>query len=90
MVFELEKEATVEEINAAVKKAAEGPMKGILAYTEDPIVSSDIIADPHASIFVASLTLAHGKFVKVFSWYDNEWGYSQRVIDLASLVAEKM
>ena len=90
MVFELKKPATVEEINAAIKKAAEGPMKGILEYTEEPIVSSDIIANPHASIFDASLTLAHGNFVKLFSWYDNEWGYSQRVIDLASLVAEKM
>ena len=65
-------------------------MKGILEYTEEPIVSSDIIANPHASIFDASLTLANGNFVKLFSWYDNEWGYSQRVIDLASLVAEKM
>ena len=90
MVFELKKPATVEEINAAVKKAAEGPMKGILEYTEEPIVSSDIIANDHASIFDASLTLAHGNFVKLFSWYDNEWGYSQRVIDLAKLVAEKM
>lgn len=90
MVFELSKPATAEEINAKVKEATEGPMKGYLEYTEDPIVSSDIIANPHASIFDASLTLAQDNFVKVFSWYDNEWGYSQRVIDLASLVAEKM
>lgn len=90
VTFEISKEATVEEINAAIKAAAEGPMKGILAYTEDPIVSSDIIQDDHASIFDAQLTLVQDKMVKVVSWYDNEWGYSQRVVDLANLVAEKM
>ncbi|PQO27092.1 type I glyceraldehyde-3-phosphate dehydrogenase [Blastopirellula marina] len=79
----LSKEATVEEINAAVKAAAEGPMKGILAYTEDPIVSSDIIGDPHSSIFAAPFTaVISGKLVKVVSWYDNEAGYSARTADL--------
>ncbi|MFP4430419.1 MAG: type I glyceraldehyde-3-phosphate dehydrogenase [Spirochaetota bacterium] len=83
LVANLSKEATVEEVNAAVKKAAEGPMKGILEYTEDPIVSSDIIHNPHSSIFDALSTMVIGKTVKVFSWYDNEWGYSHRVVDLA-------
>ena len=80
----LKKPATKEEINAAMKKAAEGPMKGILQYTEDPIVSCDIIHNPHSSIFDAQLTMVMegGKNVKVVSWYDNEWGYSVRVIDL--------
>ncbi len=83
LVANLSKEVTVEEVNAAVKKAANGPMKGILEYTEDPIVSSDIIHNPHSSIFDALSTMVSGKTVKVFSWYDNEWGYSSRVVDLA-------
>jgi glyceraldehyde 3-phosphate dehydrogenase len=83
LVANLKKEATKEEVNAAMKKAAEGPMKGILAYTEDPIVSVDVIHDPHSSIFDAQSTMSMGKTVKVFSWYDNEWGYSYRVVDLA-------
>ncbi|MHC2068570.1 type I glyceraldehyde-3-phosphate dehydrogenase [Bremerella sp. T1] len=79
----LSKSASVEEINAAVKAAAEGPMKGILAYTEDPIVSSDIIGDPHSSIFAAPFTaVISDKLVKVVSWYDNEAGYSARAADL--------
>jgi glyceraldehyde 3-phosphate dehydrogenase len=78
----LKKEATVEQINAAMKQAAEGPMKGILEYTEDPIVSVDVIHNPHSSIFDAQSTMATGKMVKVLSWYDNEWGYSYRVVDL--------
>ncbi|MFN8023207.1 MAG: type I glyceraldehyde-3-phosphate dehydrogenase [Acidimicrobiales bacterium] len=74
--------ATVEQINAAFKKAAaSGPLKGILRYTEDPIVSSDIQGDPHSSIFDAGLTMSMGKMVKVLSWYDNEWGYSNRLVD---------
>jgi glyceraldehyde 3-phosphate dehydrogenase len=78
---------SAEELNAAVKAAAEGPLKGILAYTEDAIVSTDIIGDPHSSIFDASLTMVvEGKFVKVVSWYDNEWGYSNRVVELAQKV----
>lgn len=83
LVANLKKEVSVEEVNAAMKKAAEGPMKGILSYTEDPIVSVDVIHDPHSSIFDALSTMAMGKTVKVFSWYDNEWGYSNRVVDLA-------
>lgn len=78
----LNKEVTKEEINAAMKKAAEGPMKGILEYTEDPIVSVDVIHNPHSSIFDAQSTMVNGNMVKVLSWYDNEWGYSNRVVDL--------
>ena len=83
LVAELKKEVTVEEVNAAMKEYAEGSMKGILAYTEDPIVSVDVIHDPHSSIFDSLSTMVMGKTVKVFSWYDNEWGYSNRVVDLA-------
>jgi len=82
LVANLKVAATKEEINAAMKKAAEGPMKGILEYTEDPIVSVDIIHNPHSSIFDALSTMVNGKTVKVISWYDNEWGYSSRVVDL--------
>lgn len=78
----LKKEVTKEDINAAMKKAAEGPMKGVLEYTEDPIVSADIIHNPHSSIFDAQSTMVNGNMVKVLSWYDNEWGYSARVVDL--------
>ncbi len=78
----LKKEATKEEINAAMKKAAEGPMKGVLEYTEDEIVSVDIIHNTHSSIFDAKSTMVNGNMVKILSWYDNEWGYSCRVVDL--------
>ncbi|TFD63920.1 type I glyceraldehyde-3-phosphate dehydrogenase [Cryobacterium sp. Hh38] len=81
---------TVEEVNAAYKAAAEGPLKGILSYTEDPIVSSDIVGDPHSSIFDAGLTKVIGDQVKVASWYDNEWGYSNRLVDLTEFVAERL
>ncbi|HNT61026.1 MAG TPA: hypothetical protein PKJ97_03555, partial [Candidatus Bilamarchaeaceae archaeon] len=80
---ELNKEATRDEVNAALKAAAEGQMKGVLQYTEDPIVSCDIIGNPHSSIVDSQLTSATGNFAKVFSWYDNEWGYSNRLIDFA-------
>ncbi len=87
----LKRSATRDEINAAMKKAAEGPMKGILEYTEDPIVSSDIIGNPHSSIFDAESTMtmpgSGGTMVKVVSWYDNEWGYSSRTVDLAARMA---
>jgi glyceraldehyde 3-phosphate dehydrogenase len=89
----LQKEATVADINAAMKKAAEGPLKGILCYTEDPIVSSDIIDDPHSSIFAADFTQVlgdKGKLVKVVSWYDNEWGYSCRTADLCARLAKML
>ncbi|MEW5996759.1 MAG: type I glyceraldehyde-3-phosphate dehydrogenase [Candidatus Micrarchaeota archaeon] len=78
---ELERESTREQVNAALKAAAEGKMKGILQYTEDPIVSCDIIGNPHSSIVDSQLTSATGNFAKVFAWYDNEWGYSNRLID---------
>jgi len=84
LTVKLEKDPSVEEINAAIKAAAQGPMKGILEYTEDPIVSVDVIGNTHSSIFDAGATMSLGNgFVKVFSWYDNEWGYSNRVVDLA-------
>ncbi|MBZ0265604.1 type I glyceraldehyde-3-phosphate dehydrogenase [bacterium] len=83
LVVNLSRSTTVEEINTAMRAAAEGPMKGILEYTEDPIVSSDIVGNPSSSVFDASLTsVMGGNFVKVISWYDNEWGYSNRVVDL--------
>lgn len=78
----LKKPATKEEINAAMKKAAEGPMKGVLEYTEDEIVSVDIIHNTHSSIFDANSTMVNGNMVKILSWYDNEWGYSNRVVDM--------
>ncbi|MEO9852914.1 MAG: type I glyceraldehyde-3-phosphate dehydrogenase [Reichenbachiella sp.] len=86
LVATLKREVTVEEVNAAMKAAAEGPMKGILKYTEDPIVSSDIVGDPHSSIFDAGITSANGKMVKVASWYDNEAGYSNRAADLIAKI----
>ena len=82
LVINLKREVTIEEVNAAMKAAANGSMKGILEYTEDPIVSVDIIHNPHSSIFDAGLTMVNGKTVKIISWYDNEWGYSNRVVDL--------
>ena len=89
LTVELEKDADVEAINSAMKAASEGSMKGILAYTEDPIVSSDIIGNPASSIFDAGLTMVlggEGNFVKCISWYDNEWGYSNRVKDLVKIL----
>lgn len=84
------KKVTIEEIKAAYKKAAEGPLKGILKYTEDEIVSSDIVTDPHSSIFDAGLVKVIDQTVKISSWYDNEWGYSNRLVDLTVLVANKL
>jgi glyceraldehyde 3-phosphate dehydrogenase len=89
LTVNIQRETTKEEINAAMKAAAEGPMKGILQYTEDPIVSSDIIGNSHSSIFDADATMVlgkQGKVIKVLSWYDNEWGYSMRVVDLLKLL----
>ena len=84
-------EVTVDEIKAAYKEAAaSGPLKGILAYTEAPIVSSDIVTDPHSSIVDAGLIKVIGKTVKISSWYDNEWGYSNRLVELTELVASKL
>jgi glyceraldehyde 3-phosphate dehydrogenase len=83
LVCELEADATVESINAAVREAAEGPMQGVLQYSTEALVSSDILGNPHSCIFDALLTrMAGPRVVKVFAWYDNEWGYSNRVVDL--------
>jgi glyceraldehyde 3-phosphate dehydrogenase len=86
LTVEVGREVTVEEVNAAFKAAAEGPLKGILTYTEDEIVSSDIVTDPASCIFDAGLTKVIGNQVKVVGWYDNEWGYSNRLADLIELV----
>jgi glyceraldehyde 3-phosphate dehydrogenase len=90
LTIETTANVTVEQVNAAYKAAAEGPLKGILKYTEDPIVSSDIVNDPHSSIFDAGLTKVIGNQVKVASWYDNEWGYSNRLVDLTEYVADRL
>ena len=87
LVAVLKKEVTVEEINAAMKAAAEGPMKGVMEYTEDPIVSADIVGNSHSNIFDSLSTMVQGNLVKVVGWYDNEWGYSCRVADLIQKIA---
>jgi glyceraldehyde 3-phosphate dehydrogenase len=87
-VANLKKPASVEEINAAFKSAAAGPLKGILEYTDAPIVSSDIVTNAHSCIFDSDLTMSMGSLVKVLGWYDNEWGYSNRLVDLALHVAK--
>jgi len=88
LVAVLNKEVTAEEVNAAMKEAAEGPMKGIMEYTDEPIVSADIVGNSHSNIFDSLSTMANGKLVKVVGWYDNEWGYSCRVVDLLLKVAK--
>ncbi|GAB0103180.1 type I glyceraldehyde-3-phosphate dehydrogenase [Nocardia sp. JMUB6875] len=90
LTVDLAKAASIDEINAAMKAAADGPMKGILKYNVDPIVSSDIVTDPHSSIYDAPLTKVIDKQVKVASWYDNEWGYSNRLADLVGLVGKSL
>jgi glyceraldehyde 3-phosphate dehydrogenase len=90
LVVELEREVTKDEVNAAYKAAAEGPLKGYLVYTDDPIVSSDIVGAPASCTFDSSLTMASGNQVKVIGWYDNEWGYSNRLVDLTLLVASHL
>jgi len=90
LTVELAKETSAAEINAAMKKAAEGPLKGILRYTEDPIVSADIVTDPHSSIFDAGITKVIGNQAKVAAWYDNEWGYSNRLVDLMKFIGSKL
>jgi glyceraldehyde 3-phosphate dehydrogenase len=91
LTVEVSREVSVEEVNAAVKKAAaEGPLKGFLTYSEDPIVSSDIVTDPASCIFDAPLTKVFGNQVKVLGWYDNEWGYSNRLVDLVNYVGETL
>ena len=86
----LAREATVEEVNAAFRAAADGPMAGILEYTDAPIVSADIVHNPHSCILDSQLTMAQGRTVKVVGWYDNEWGYSNRLVNLTELVASKL
>ena len=90
LTAELAKSASADEINAAMKAAAEGPMKGIMKYYDAPIVSSDIVTDPHSSIYDAPLTKIIGDQVKLYAWYDNEWGYSNRLVDLTEYVAERL
>ena len=90
LTFVATKEVSVEAIQAAVKAAAEGELKGVLEYTEDPIVSTDIVGNPHTSIFDATETKVIGNLVKVLSWYDNEWGYSNALVRLTSLVGSKL
>jgi glyceraldehyde 3-phosphate dehydrogenase len=90
LTVELAKEATAAEINAALKRAAEGSLKGYLTYTEDPIVSADIVTDPSSCILDAGLTKVIGTTAKVVGWYDNEWGYSNRLVDLVGYVGKKL
>ena len=90
LTFKTEKKTSLAEINAAMKAAAEGPMKGVLGYTEEPVVSSDFVGDPHSSIYDATAGIElNDQFFKIVSWYDNEWGYSVRCIDMIELFAEK-
>jgi glyceraldehyde 3-phosphate dehydrogenase len=91
LTFESEKPMTKDAIHEAMRKASEGSMKNILGYTEEPLVSSDFIGDPRSSIFDATVTQVMGdRFAKVMSWYDNEWGFSNRMVELAQLVASKL
>jgi glyceraldehyde 3-phosphate dehydrogenase len=90
LTIEAGRETTVEEVNAALKAAADGELKGFLKYTEDPIVSSDIVTDPHSCIFDAGLTKVIGNQVKVVGWYDNEWGYANRLVDLVTYVGKTL
>ena len=86
LTVEVKRDVTADEVNAALKRAASGPMKGILEFCEDPIVSHDVVGNPASSIIDAALTMANGRLVKVVSWYDNEWGYTCRLVDLSALV----
>jgi glyceraldehyde 3-phosphate dehydrogenase len=91
LVAEVEKQTTKEEVNAAMKKAAGGPMKGVLQYMEDPIVSVDVVGNPHSSVFDSLSTMVSaGNLIKVFSWYDNEWGFSSRMVDTLQVMAAKL
>ncbi len=82
----LEKEVTADDINAAMKAAAEGPMAGVLKYTDEPVVSSDVVGDPHSSVFDSALTMVMGRRAKVVAWYDNEWGFANRMVDISKLL----
>ncbi len=91
LVIEVEADVTVEQVNAAMKAAAEGELEGVLQYSEEPLVSTDIIGNPYSSIFDANATqVMDGRFVKIVSWYDNEWGYSNRVVDLIELIGKQL
>src|ERR671913_1235208 len=90
LVVEVEREVTEDEVNAAFKQAAEGPLQGIIRYSTDPIVSRDIVGDDASCIFDSPLTQANGNLAKVFGWYDNEWGYSKRLVDLTVLVGQQL
>jgi glyceraldehyde 3-phosphate dehydrogenase len=90
LVCILERDATVDQVNEAFRTAAEGRLEGLLKYTEDPVVSSDVVGDPHSCVFDSALTMAIGNMVKVVGWYDNEWGYSNRLVQLTELVAAKL
>jgi glyceraldehyde 3-phosphate dehydrogenase len=91
LVVVLNRDVTAAEVNAAMQAAAEGPLAGILEYNVDPIVSSDVVGNPHSSIFDSALTnVINGNLVKVVSWYDNEWGYSSRVVDLLELMGDQL
>ncbi|MBT8165970.1 MAG: type I glyceraldehyde-3-phosphate dehydrogenase [Acidimicrobiia bacterium] len=91
LVVELDSDVTVEQVNAAMKAAADGELEGVLQYSEEPLVSTDIIGNPYSSIFDANATkVMDGRFVKIVSWYDNEWGYSNRVVDLIEIVAKQL
>ncbi len=89
-VAELERNTTVEEVNSVLKEASEGKLKGILGYTDEPLVSRDFNGDPHSSIINAQSTMVVENLVKVLAWYDNEWGYSSRIVDLVNFIAERM
>ncbi|MFF7646083.1 type I glyceraldehyde-3-phosphate dehydrogenase, partial [Streptomyces canus] len=86
----LERAVTADEVNAAFREAAEGPLKGVLRVSDAPIVSRDVVGDPASCVFDAPLTQAHGELVKVFGWYDNEWGYTNRLLDLTEYVAARL
>jgi glyceraldehyde 3-phosphate dehydrogenase len=90
LTFTASRDTSVEEVNAAAKAAADGPLKGILTYTEDDIVSADIVTDPASCIFDSGLTKVIGDQVKVVGWYDNEWGYSNRLVDLVKKVGSSL
>jgi glyceraldehyde 3-phosphate dehydrogenase len=90
LVCILNEEPSTDEVNQAFRTAATDRLKGIVKYTEDPLVSSDIVGDPHSCVFDALSTMAIGNMVKVIGWYDNEWGYSNRLVELTKLVAERL
>ena len=91
VVFEVEKETTAEEVNAAFEKAAQGELKGIIEVTHEPLVSMDLKGNPHSAILDAELTkVSQGRMVKIMTWYDNEWGYACRLVDMARKMGEKL